>query len=95
MRKLSKQHKKTSRKIALISKNLVKMIFFSGCNLAIQTSSMTGELELESPIVVVAPAKQKVKFNPSSPLKKTLMWGRGLSVGSHFENAINLGIYPS
>jgi hypothetical protein len=56
---------------------------------------MTGELELESPIVVVAPAKQKVKFNPSSPLKKTLMWGLGLSVGSHFENAINLGIYPS
>jgi hypothetical protein len=56
---------------------------------------MTGELELESPIVVVAPAKQKVTFNPSSPLKKTLMWGRGLSVGSHFENAINLGIYPS
>jgi hypothetical protein len=56
---------------------------------------MTGELQLENPIVVVAPPKQKVKFNPSLPLKKTLMWGLGLSVGSHFENAFNLGIYPS
>jgi hypothetical protein len=56
---------------------------------------MTGELELESPIVVVAPPKQKVKFNLNSPIKKTLMWGLGFNVGSHFENAFNLGIYPS
>jgi hypothetical protein len=53
---------------------------------------MNGELELESFVVVVAPPKQKVKLNPSLPLIKTLMWGLGLSVGSHFENASNLGI---
>jgi hypothetical protein len=56
---------------------------------------MIAELELESPIVVVVPPKQRVKFNLSSPLRKTLMWGLGLNVGSHFENAPNLGIYDN
>jgi hypothetical protein len=54
---------------------------------------MIGELELEIPIVLVVPPKQRVKFSPNLPLKKTLMWGLGLNVGSHF--APNLGFYPS
>jgi len=45
---------------------------------------MIGELELKSPIVVVAPPKQRVIFSPNLPLEKNIDVGTRTECGLTF-----------
>jgi hypothetical protein len=55
---------------------------------------MIEELELKSPIVVVAPPKQRVKFSLNSPLEKNIDVGTKTECGLTFWECPQLGDLP-
>jgi hypothetical protein len=70
-----KRFKKTVEtvKTCIMHSKSAKIFFVTGCNLVPHSITVSGDLELQTPVVVVAPPQLRVKFCPSSPGKKTLI----------------------